>query len=518
MRASSLFCLAATLAPATASAVEWDLTANNRAFQESLPRELVASRLTFSTLTATAAESSIAYQLHVLAQLRGRPIDELGLTIGLDTGLIEIGSRGALIDRTGPLDALERTGLLGATFAELQLGEGGFIQVRAGKLRPRIGDGAIFDAYALGALLDVDLSLRSDALPWSARLWAILPDATFTASGKESPLFDAEVAYHFNRRTEVRFVTAVMIDAGDDTNPILQDAISGGRAREVIRAGEDVVAGLQPSQQARALQRLSDLEETLILTVDEGGRAYDVATRGFVGWSGLTSQVGLGALDVGAVVLFGYGSVNANTGPTGETAATVRDRLAAFPSVAEAVLEAQSSEQRIDLLSYFLGVDTRYWLSDDLSISIFGIAMSGGSVIPSTVSSPSPDDTYRGFVSVAPLLPKTNIFFDASSALSLSQPTLASLAPDGAGLLSGGFGARWAFTDTFRLRAEAAAMASAVTRDAYGVEIDGAIDAFLSDWLVASVDAAVFISADHLRDAAPGYQVIVSARQLFGSR
>ena len=66
-----------------------------------------------------------------------------------------------------------------------------------------------------------------------------------------------------------------------------------------------------------------------------------------------------------------------------------------------------------------------------------------------------------------------------------------------------------------RLRALTAAMASSVTRDAYGVELGLSVDAFLLDWLVLSADGGVFIPGQHFGEVPIGYQAIATARMLF---
>ena len=99
-----------------------------------------------ATLTSSTAVTDVAYQLHAYASIAGRPIDQLGLQLSIDTGIIEVGSEGVLIDGRDPGETAERTGFLGETLMDLQLGEGGVVQIQIGKLRPQIGRSAIFDA------------------------------------------------------------------------------------------------------------------------------------------------------------------------------------------------------------------------------------------------------------------------------------------------------------------------------------------------------------------------------------
>ncbi|CAN0596586.1 unnamed protein product, partial [Laminaria digitata] len=67
--------------------------------------------------------------------------------------------------------------------------------VRAGKLRPTLALGALYDAYALGIMVDADLSYL-DAPPdifFTAHL--LLADATFTDRLKRSPLLSFEAGW-----------------------------------------------------------------------------------------------------------------------------------------------------------------------------------------------------------------------------------------------------------------------------------------------------------------------------------
>src|SRR5688500_1759539 len=178
-RARTALIAATLLTPSTAGALDWEVAIQNRFFLQTLLEEVVRSQLRYPTLTSTTAETAVAYQLHALGKIGGRPIDQMGLQLGIDTGIIEIGSDGVLIDGRDPAETAERTGFLGETFMDLQLGEGGVVELQIGKLRPQIGRGAIFDAYGFGVMLDADGTLLEQAVPVSLRFGALLPEATF---------------------------------------------------------------------------------------------------------------------------------------------------------------------------------------------------------------------------------------------------------------------------------------------------------------------------------------------------
>lgn len=260
---------------------------------------------------------------------------------------------------------------------------------------------------------------------------------------------------------------------------------------------------------------LPDRQQRIIDAIEEGRLGFDITVGGWVGWAGLQAELGFGDLVLGGVGLVGFGSLGATVELDPALQAELRNTYPRLSARIEQIIERQRSDQQLDLLSYYLGVDARYLLLEELAIELFGIAMSGDDGIPSPDADPSTDRNYHAFVSIAPLIAKTGIFFGGGVAHSLSSPTIASIAPDGAGLLAGGIEVEWFVIPELRLRALTAAMASSVTRDAYGVEFGLSVDAFLLDWLVLSADGGVFIPGQHFGDVPIGYQVIALAHVLF---
>jgi hypothetical protein len=391
---------------------------------------------------------------------------------------------------------------------DLQLVEGA-VQLELGKLRPLIGRGAIFDAYAFGAVLDADGTLLDEPVPVSVRFGALLPDVTFTEAGKQSPLLNLEVAYHFNRRAQIRVIGTFFLEGDDNFSPILEDALVRGRAEELAHVSEQFVQTREPIEQDAWRQRLLELQARVAPII-----GYDIQTNGWLGWSGVQTELGIGDLELGAIALVGFGAIDTTVEPDADFTDAVRSFLG-DDEAASFILDRHRTEQDLELLSYYLGVDARYALTEDLAIQLFGIAMSGDDGIPSPLTDPEPDRNYHGFVSIAPLIPKTGIFFGGGVSHRLSSPTIASIAPDGAGLLAGGIDVEWFIIDELRLHALTAAMASSVTRDAYGVELGLALDAFLLEWLIASVDGGLFIPGQHYGEQSLGYQVIAILRVMF---
>ena len=176
-----------------AEALEYEMVSGHRLFLQSLSEEVLVSQYFFQR-TSTVTEDRAAHQMFAYARVHGRPFDALGLEIALDTGLIEIGEDGVLGDGRPFGTHAKETLLLGEALFDLQLGEDGVLQIKGGRLRPLLGLGFIYDAYAFGGLVDVDLGLVSE-VPLSITLQAVLPDGTFTSNNKANPLIELDLSY-----------------------------------------------------------------------------------------------------------------------------------------------------------------------------------------------------------------------------------------------------------------------------------------------------------------------------------
>ncbi|MEM7676106.1 MAG: hypothetical protein AAF449_08905, partial [Myxococcota bacterium] len=131
--------------PAAISAQTWRGGLRTGASIERLPAELSLTRFVDdAALPQTNIEA--AFRVRLTGEMTGRPTDRLGLTFGIDTGLLEISGRGIRLDRRSAIDQLRDTLLLGRAFAELQLGPKRVVAHRAGRYRPPVGAGTGFYA------------------------------------------------------------------------------------------------------------------------------------------------------------------------------------------------------------------------------------------------------------------------------------------------------------------------------------------------------------------------------------
>lgn len=504
----------ASSAPLVAAAAEWEAALTNRLFSERLAEDLFVARLRPPGV-AVSTSTRTAYQGHVLARAAFRPVDVLGLELGIDTGLVELGPDGALADGRPFADRVAETWFLGETFASLQLGDSGELELRAGKLRTRIARGAIYDSYALGLDADLDLGLVDDASPWRFALRAVVPDATFTAAGKSSPLFEAEVAWAEHGGSEVRLLAAMFVDGEDGLAPVLEDAHFRGRLQQAARAVEAAGAG---SLQAR---RIEAFARRTSFAYDTGLIAFDAATSGVAGWTGALGKLAAPPLTMRGTLLVGFGRIDARITPTDATTAIVSQILDSFvsrPTVRESIraqLLAPGPEQ-VSLSSLFAEVTADVALSPMWSVDLFGLYASGDDGFSLDRGDPGSADTYGAFVSLAPLMSHTMIFFGGGVASALASPVASSIAPDGAGLVAGGAGVEVRIADVVRARASAAAFGSMVpsigTRSrALGSEIDVEIEAEPTDFLAISALGGVLFPGEYFGELPVGYQLIVQA-------
>ena len=379
----------------------------------------------------------------MLGHLEGRLHPQVGLRIGLDTGLVELGSQGARIDGRDFEDGLKQTLWLGQMWLDLQFGSRGGVRWLTGKLRPSIGGSAVFDQYGFGSVLDIDFGLLGRLTnPWRARLTAILPDGRFTEVAKRSPLFAAEVGYDAQGVWSARLHQIVLVDTEGLLRPLVADRIRA----EWINNGEAA-----PGQ-------------------------FRIATNAWVSWTGLTAQVRSSGVRARLRAFFDIGRLQYRP-------VVLRNPRRGPPP-------PEPTAGSLDLVSFFASADAQWPVAPELRFDAFVMAIGGE---PS--ESLGDDDGYRGFVSLAPFLPFTSIFFNGATAGQVASDTVDSLAPDGRGLLAAGVGARWAATHRVALETRVAAMFSAAPADGgrfIGFEANGEV------WWVLDPSLALRVSAGFL--------------------
>jgi hypothetical protein len=517
--------------PAAAHGQTWTASADQRFFAQSIPRAVFESQLRYPRVADDTADTRAAYQLRLRGGVSGRPTDAVGLVAELDTGLLELASDGVRLDGRPVGEQAARTLLLGPVYAELQVGESGALLVRAGKLRARLGEGALFDAYAIGGLVDLDLGLAYPEHPWQLRVQALLPSGELVQEAFHSPLFGAELAYRFDRRTQVRLHGALYLDRGA-AGPVLADAGARGRARRIqaLFDANDLPpegAVCDPSDDDTTRPDLGEAiacaQEALVSGANSGRFDFEGVTRGALGWTGASAEAGGHRWRARALFLYGFGGVDAELHASGALQAEVNARLEALEQrdgpLARAVLrrtrralgEVLDSAGRVTLGAWLAQATGQVELTEDLRVDAFALALSGDDGLDPLSST---GQRYGAFVSLAPYLAHTSLFFNGGAASVVASPTVTALAPDAAGLASGGVGAELFLGERFRLRGVVAAMAALIPNTDgarfQGVEVDLSGDAILTDWLLVLVDGAVLVPGPYFGDVPLGLQLIAS--------
>ncbi len=497
--------VALTAPPSTALAWDWSLSTQHAFVARALP-EVVESALLRQPAGSDAAVSRAAYRLSAFGRLRGRPVPRLGLQLGLDSGLLEL-------DGDGPYPSAAQVGelareslLLGATHVESELGSDGEVLVRVGKLLGPIASPAIFDAYALGAVIDVDPSFGDPDAAWRVHLSAVLPDPSFTARGKDSPLFAAELGWVFGRAASLHLVGALFVDGGDGLAPLLAEAAYRARLTAIA---VDVNRRRLPAELKRAI--------TEWLVESGGGLGFDVSTRGRVGWLGVRGDARGEGWSLRGTALVQTGRVDTVLRPN----ALLDARLAALEDrLPRAGREVRSRiPDQVDVairsLAWFGELVAELEPSEGLRLGGFLVLSSGDSGFSGAdPDARSVDD--RSFLSLAPNLGHTRLFFDGGVGATLTAPTAASLSPDGSGLVALGAVARWAPHERVDLEAVAAgfgALGGASFEDQlagvdprftpYGLELDLGARWRPAELLELRLDAAVLVPGRYYGSEVP---------------
>ncbi len=509
------FGFASLLVARSGEATQWQAVQSHRLMAETIPIELLASAVRYPETSVGDATDRFAYLLHTYGHWRGRPTDELGLRLGWDTGLLSVSPQGVQIDGRPVTDRLVQTWLLGETHAELQLGKTGVFMARAGKIRPVLGGGAIFDAYALGGVLDVDLSYLPSRPRLFIRAEVLLADASFGARGKTSPLVHLEAGWRGRGLNRLVLFGAAYFDNDNALEPLFADAIARGGLLQLSDVIDQKVAEIRRPAPRRSARRVTDrfmADRIDAYNAGEGG--FDVTNSGTAGWLGALAGWQVGPVVLEGRAIIGSGRMTTKMRANAGLQAGIRDSLSVLPLGGESVIEALDREGVVRLLSYFLSVEADLELTPDLAVSSFGLLISGDESLDIG------HDDYSAFVSLAPLLPYTSIFFRGGVAANLSSPSVASLAPDAAGLVGGGVGMT-AWFDPFTVRAVAAVLGAQVDSAFaagryYGAEANLEAYLQLAQRLQIAATTAVFLPGGYFGPGVPpALQANVSFRASF---
>jgi len=496
--------------PRPAVALEAEAFGQTRAFYERLPEAFLASRLTREPEATPGSTDRLSGQLFLAGRVWDQPFPGLVWNVGLDTGLLDLSGAALTGDGRVIEDHLAETWLLGATYVDVQPFADGSLVLRAGKLRPQIGNGAIFDAYGLGGLVDLDLRYTESELPFALRVWGGLPSGRFDGELKSSPLLSARATFEPAEGLELSCFGAAFFDRDDALAPTASRALIR-RAGVVWNGASDVADAV--------FARVANLIEA------------DTGTRGTLGWAGAEIAWTRRRFRLSLTGIASFGTIETRLDEASADARLERlrnelDFLAILQTDdpvellrrrrANAVgvqqldqsLETAVSGARRNTVGGFLLAEIAAPIARDVDLHGFAVWSRG----EDGVEFADPRDGYSGFVSIAPLLPLTYIFFSGSTAPSQQAPSFSSVAPEGSGVLGFGLGPR-AVAGAFDFSGTVAALWSDVPppdRDAarfYGVEVDGGARWFLARYFHLFLQGAWFATGSYFGDAPAAAQV-----------
>lgn len=519
MRRPVLLAIALLAAPSTADAIEWDLATSHQLFTQSLPDDVAFALLRYPgedkrTLSRTS------YQLSLSASLSGRPADAVGLQLGIDTGLVEIDGDGLVPNSATVAQSLLESGLLGATFIELQLGEGGFLQIRAGKLDTEVGSHAVFSSYGLGASLELDPSYFDPDNPWRFSAHAILPDPSFTAAGKTNPLFDASLGYAIDNDNVVRLSAAMFVDTDDGLSGVIADEMYRSRITAYVDDAKrfaDSIGALWRSRQE------------LVEAYNAGVYGYEPQTSGLLWWFGLSGAFLFDRFAIDANATFQFGRFEATVTPNAAFESYIREIVPEDPindfernlrQFVDRSLRPQAADT-VEVISFFAELSASWLATDWMLAELYALFVTGDAGF----AEQDPAVATRidhSFISLVPDVRYTSIFFDGGVSQTVTFPTVTSIAPDGAGLIAVGGRVRLEPVEDLSVELVAAWYGSnggvkfdddtdtvGTTGGSYGVEANLRIGYQLFDWVRLAADGAIFQPGDYYGEGLPlAYQII----------
>lgn len=477
-----------------AEAQTWRVGARLGGSAERIPSELSQTRFVSGT-TAPQPNTGYALRLRAFGEVEGRPVDILGLIAGIDSGLLEVSDRGVQLDRRPAETQLKNTFLLGRVQAELQLGKNGVVAIRAGRYQPQVGAGAVFDAYAFGVDIDVDLSLV-DGPPITILARALLPDGTFTDLRKTSPLLDFQVGYRFGWRSYIKVVGSVFFD----TNSELVDPVRGALFKGGAQEFGDAVRLVAPFLGG-------DTDAAARVVLDWVNANIAIETEGVIAWTGLQGRFGDDRYTLWITALGAFGNLTVSSGPTQQRIETFQGADLS-DDVESAFIEAFTTARSVDVQAFFGEVRSRFVVGEVLQLDTFALVLTGDRGLRLDSESPR----LHGFLGLSPLLPRTAVFFGGTFGPDQATPTAFSITPDSSGIVAAGLETT-VFVEDLVAGVNVAIMYALVPsrftdRQFYGFEVDFRGQYPIYDGLEVFVDGGVLFPGGFFEDQTTAIQVV----------
>lgn len=347
-------------------------------------------------------------------------------------------------------EELEATLLVREAYAALSFGRAGFTTVRAGRKRVSVADGFVYDDYASGVELALDLGAVGPPLALTAALFQPTRDAPATVAGI-SPFFALRADWLPSLFEHAGVFVALHRDRTGSVAELFRGAIV-----------ERTVALLdQETDPARSRAIAGFLAEVLSRPLDSDATMAWLGTSGSLApWRG--QRLGWTAALLG-------GRIDG-----------VRPEGAAGPFA-----------ERVTLRGRLLSVRWETSLGERLGIGAFFLHLSGGSFPFARPDEPATGQ-YGGFLGIAPYVTATNLFFGGGLSESFAARQATAPGVNGRGVTAPGVTLALDPTPALGLELKAAYLTSPVTGpfggSVYGAEVDAVLTWAPRDWLLLGVE------------------------------
>jgi hypothetical protein len=379
--------------------------------------------------------------------------------------------RAQLTSNGRPLgNEIAATLLVREAYAAYSFGRAGFATARAGRKRVSVADGFVYDDYATGAELALDLGAIGPPLSITASLFQPTRDFPRGVAGI-SPFLAVRADWLPSLFEHAGLFVAAHRDRTGSVAELFRGALVERRLGELGQATTESDLVAANHRLARVL----------------GQRLQSDAT---MAWAGTSGRLSLGG---------GH--------RLGWTAALLRGRI---DSVATGDVTALPLAHDVQLDGRLLSTTWDAQLGERARLGAFFLYLSGGTF----PAGQNATGEYRGFLGIAPFITATNLFF--AGGLSESFAARQSTAPgvNGRGVSAPGLSLSYDPTESFGLDLEAAYLTAPVNGPlgggVYGTEVDAGLSWSPRPWLVLGAELDVLVPGSFYAGSQTVYKTIVA--------
>lgn len=370
-------------------------------------------------------------------------------------------------------DEIDATLLIREAYADYAFGRAGFASVRVGRKRVSVADGFVYDDYASGAELALDVGAIGP--PLSVTLSVFQPTRDWPRSVRGiSPFLAARVDWLPSLFEHAGLFVATHRDRTGSVAELFRGALVERLATYLAQASSstDYIA---------ANHRLAGVL---------GARLESDATMAWVGTSG-------------RIVPWGGQRI-------GWTAALLRGSI---DHVATANPDLPPIAQDVRLAGRLLSASWNTDLGDRIGLGAFFLHLSGGT-FPVGPPSQAVNGSYGGFLGIAPFITATNLFFGGGLSESFAARQSSAPGVNGRGVTAPGLSVSFDPADAVGLELKAAYLTAPVSGPSggrvYGTEVDAGLSWSPWDGVVLGAELDVLWPGDFYAGSRTVYKTIVA--------